>query len=241
MLRRSWLRVVVVSGVCAAVVVGGVCAMVVLPASAASGASSAKPKTFGQVLDVPSITASASACTAPEFDLPDKVPMRIESIIVRMDGAEPSDFPRASLSLTVKFDESTVRAVHIPIPLNVPNGFGGASGRVELGDIVVTELPFADVAIGQPFAAGYVPEPRFGRLGDGGRAADRDQGLAAGACRRARAPGAAAPRADSLVEEADSFVRSRPLGAGTIRGVHNLRGVLAETLRRFDSCQAHCE
>jgi hypothetical protein len=47
-----------------------------------------------------------------------------------------------------------VRAVHFPIPLNVPNGFGGASGRVELGDIVVTELPFDDVAIGQPLSVG---------------------------------------------------------------------------------------
>jgi hypothetical protein len=154
MLRRSWVRVLVACGVCAAVVVGGVCAMVVLPAKAASGASSAKPKTFGQVRDVPSITASAGACTLPDFDLPDKVPLRLESIVVRMDGAEPSDFPHASLRLTVKFDESSVRAVHIPIPLNVANGFGGASGRVELGDIVVTELPFDDVAIGQPLSVG---------------------------------------------------------------------------------------
>jgi len=74
--------------------------------------------------------ASASSCTLPDFDLPNKVPMRLGSV-VRMDGAEPSDFPRASLRLTLKFDESTVRAVHIPIPLTVPNGFGGAGELVQ--------------------------------------------------------------------------------------------------------------
>ena len=73
MLRRSWLRVFVVGGVCAAVVAGGVCAMVVLPASAASGAASAKSKTFSQVLEVPTISTGPSVCTSPSFDLPDNV------------------------------------------------------------------------------------------------------------------------------------------------------------------------
>jgi hypothetical protein len=153
MLRRSWVRVLVAGGVCAGRggrrrLRDGRCQPKPLRAS------SAKPKTFGQVLDLPSITASASACTAPDFDLPDKVPLRLGSIVVRMDGRSRPTSPRASLRLTVRFDESTVRSVHIPIPLNVPNGFGGASGRVELGDIVATELPFADVAIGQSFAVG---------------------------------------------------------------------------------------
>ena len=152
MLRRSWVRVLVVGGVCAAVVVGGVCALVVLPAKAASGASSAKSKTFSQMFDVQDISTGAGSCTAPDFDLPDKVPMRLESVVVRFIGADPSDFPRAGLRLPAKDDASVMRSVQIPIPLNVPNGFGSASGRVELGDIVVTTVPFADAQIGQPFS-----------------------------------------------------------------------------------------
>jgi hypothetical protein len=154
MLRRSWLRVLVVGGVCAAVVVGGVCAMVVLPASAASGSSSAKPKTFGEVLEVPSVITGPGTCNSTPFHLPDKVPMRLASIVVRFVGADPSDLPHASLFVQAKFDVGGSRTLHVPIPLNVPNGLGGASGRVELGDIVVTELPQEDVAIGQPFAVG---------------------------------------------------------------------------------------
>jgi hypothetical protein len=151
MLRRSWVRVLVVGGVCAAVVVGGVCALVVLPASAASGSSSAKSKTFSQVLEVTGIPAGGN-CVSPSFDLPDKVSLRLASIIVRFNGVDPSDLPRASLILQARFDESTARSFHLPIPLDVPTGLGSAAGRLELGDIVVTELPFVDVPLGQPFA-----------------------------------------------------------------------------------------
>jgi hypothetical protein len=77
--------------------------------------------------------------------------MRLASVIVRLNGSQPSDLPRASLRLQTRVGEGSSANIHIPIPLNLPDGFGDASGRVELGDIVVTEQPLADAQIGQPF------------------------------------------------------------------------------------------